>query len=99
MKQNDYNMHPKDCPKCKTEWEEKETIYEFFLNKYTDENKAIVAAANYGCTPDNPKHFGKDVIGIEIQGMYDGISYWECQKCNGTFDRLTMKEVKEKIND
>lgn len=89
-------MHPKECPKCKTEWEQKETIYEFFLNKYKDESKARETSEHYGCTPDRPKHFSKDVVGIEIQGMYDGISYWKCQKCNTTFDRWTMKE---KTND
>ncbi len=87
-------MYTKECPKCKIEWEEKETIYEFFLNKYSDEEKARAAAKNYGCTPERPKHFGKNVIGIEIQGMYDGVSFWECQGCKTTFDRFTMKEVK-----
>ena len=89
-------MHNKECPKCKIPWEEKETIYEFFLNKYQDEEKATSAAKNYGCTPESPKHFGKNVIGIEIQGMYDGISFWECQGCKTTFDRWTMKEVTSK---
>lgn len=86
-------MQGKNCPKCGIEWEEKETIYEFFLNKYQDEEKARKAARCYGCIPENPKHFGKNVIGIEIQGMYDGISFWECQSCGTTFDRWTMKEV------
>ena len=86
-------MHNKECPKCKILWEEKETIYEFFLNKYKDEDRARETANNYGCTPEKPKHFGKNVVGIEIQGMYDGISFWECQSCGTTFDRFTMKEV------
>ena len=89
-------MHNKECPKCKILWEEKETIYEFFLNKYKDEDRARETANNYGCTPEKPKHFGKNVVGIEIQGMYDGISFWECQSCGTTFDRRTMKEVQSK---
>ena len=89
-------MHNKECPKCKIPWEEKETIYEFFLNKYKDEEQARESANNYGCTPEKPKHFGKNVIGIEIQGMYDGISYWECQNCGTTFNRWTMCEVPSK---
>lgn len=95
-------MHDKKCPKCGIEWEEKETIYEFFLNKYQDEEKARETASCYGCTPEKPKHFGKNVIGVEIQGMYDGISYWECQKCGTTFNRWTMIEVpspKSKISE
>ena len=87
-------MHDKECPKCGIEWEQKETIYEFFLNKYKDEEKARDAARSYGCLPEKPKHFGKNVIGIEIQGMYDGVLFWECQSCKSTFNRFTMKEVK-----
>jgi hypothetical protein len=45
----------------------------------------------YGCTPKSPKHFGKNVIGIEIRGKYDGISYWECQVCKAMFNRWTME--------
>lgn len=92
-------MHNKECPKCGIEWEEKETIYEFFLNKYQDEEKARKTAECYGCTPENPKHFGKNVIGIEIQGMYDGISFWECQACKSTFDRFTMEEVTSNVDN
>ena len=83
-------------------WEEKETIYEFFLNKYGDEAKARETAGHYGCTVETPKHFSKNVVGIEIQGMYDGISFWECQKCGTTFNRWTMLEVpspKSKISE
>lgn len=87
-------MTPKQCPSCKEPWEETETIYEFFLNKYKDEEKALEAAKCYGCTPETPKHFGKNIIGIEIQGQYDGISYWKCQCCKTTFDRWTMEIVK-----
>lgn len=87
-------MHNKECPKCGAEWEEKESIYEFFLKKYGDESKARETALNYGCRPDRPKHFSKNVVGIEIQGMYDGISYWKCACCETTFDRWTMKETK-----
>lgn len=89
-------MHNKECPKCSIEWEEKETIYEFFLNKYQDDKKARETASAYGCTADKPKHFSKNVVGIEIQGMYDGISYWKCQNCKTTFDRWTMKETEIK---
>ena len=88
-------MHLDNCPKCGTPWKEKETIYEFFLNKYQDEEKARDAAKNYGCTPENPQHFSKDVIGIEVQGMYDGVSYWKCKQCETTFDRWTMNEITE----
>ena len=88
-------MHPKECPKCGTAWEEKETIYEFFLRRENgNEEEARKIAGYYGCTPENPKHFGKDIIGIEIQGEYDGVSRWKCLKCETEFDRWTLKEIK-----
>ena len=88
-------MHAKNCPKCGIAWEEERSIYEYFLEKYNDETQARKTAEMYGCTPEAPRHFGKNVVGIEVQGMYDGISFWECQSCKGTFDRWTMKEVKD----
>ena len=82
---------PKNCPSCNTEWEEKETIKEHFENQGYSTRKAVQTAAMYGCTPENPKHFGKNVVGIEIRGGYDGVSYWKCQVCETMFDRFTMK--------
>lgn len=87
-------MTPNNCPKCKTPWKEDETIFDFFLRKCGNEEKALKMAENYGCTLDSPQHFSKDVIGIEIQGGYDGVSLWKCKKCNSEFDRWTLKEVK-----
>ena len=87
-------MHAKNCPQCKIAWEEDETIYEFFLKKYEgDTIKAAETASCYGCTPDTPKHFSKNVIGVEISEKYDGVSYWECSNCKSIFDRWTMKLV------
>lgn len=86
---------PNKCPSCKTPWEEDITIYEYFLKEGKSKEEASKSAEMYGCTKEYPKSFGKDVIGIEVRGSYDGISYWECQKCKKLFDRWTMKEVKE----
>jgi len=32
------------------------------------------------------------LIGLEIQGGYDGISYWACPKCKVVWDRFTGKK-------
>ena len=80
---------PKTCPNCNTPWEEKETIYDHFRGKGYSKEAAAESAESYGCTKGNPKHFGKDVMGIETDN-YDGVSYWACQKCEATFDRWTM---------
>jgi len=87
-------MNPELCPECKTPWKEAISIYEHFLKTNT-KGKATEIAGMFGCTKENPLAFGKDVIGIEIQGGYDGVSFWECQKCGSIFDRWTMKKVKD----
>jgi hypothetical protein len=33
-------------------------------------------------------HFSR-LIGIEIQGGYDGVSYWKCPDCGATWNRFT----------
>jgi predicted RNA-binding Zn-ribbon protein involved in translation (DUF1610 family) len=38
-----------------------------------------------------PYRFSR-VIGVEIQGMYDGVSYWKCPDCGKTWNRWTGKE-------
>ena len=96
--------HPSHCPKCNVSWYEDITIYEHFLDVYkrrgvppsyradgiTDAEAAARRSAEmYGCTPDNPKHFGINVVGIEDRDKYDGVSYWKCECCNVVVDRFT----------
>lgn len=33
------------------------------------------------------------MMGIEIQGGYDGVSYWACPNCKVVWDRFTGKEM------
>ena len=80
------------CPKCNEQWEEEETIYEYFIKKGYSKERASESAEMYGCTNDKPLHFWKNVVGIEST-KYDGITRWKCQKCNTVFDRFTMKEI------
>ncbi len=37
-------------------------------------------------------HFSR-LIGIEIQGEYDGVSYWECPDCHMRWDRWTGEKI------
>lgn len=79
-------MHGKNCPSCNTDWEEEETITQHFERQGYSHSHAVQTAAMYGCTPKSPKHFGKNVVAIEIQGKYDGVSYWKCTECETDFD-------------
>lgn len=87
------------CPHCGTAWREEKSIYEHFLEKYGNEEEARKSASSYGCTEDNPKHFGKNVIGVQVLG-YDRVCYWRCTCCNSCFDRFTDERFDEsEVND
>lgn len=90
-------MNPPKCPECGAPWKDSDSIYQHFLNKYGDKKLAAESASLYGCTKNTPKFFSKNVIGIEITDKYDGVSYWECQKCKSIFDRWTLKKVDTEI--
>jgi hypothetical protein len=42
-------------------------------------------------TPEG-NHYSR-LVGIEIRGGYDGVSYWECPDCHTRWDRWTGVEV------
>ena len=88
-------INEKQCPKCHITWEHEETIYQYFIREGYSEEKARESAANYGCTPETPQHFGKNVIGIENPDEYDGIGYWLCTECETLFDRFTGEEIND----
>jgi len=47
-----------------------------------------------GHYPKGSTHYSR-LIGIEIQGGYDGISYWKCPDCKAQWDRFTGERVEE----
>lgn len=48
--------------------------------------------------PKGSTHYSR-LIGVEIRGGYDGVSYWECPDCHTRWDRFTgEKIVKERNN-
>lgn len=66
----------------------------FYKNKTDKEIEK--SAAMYGWSKENPKRFS-NIIGIDIRGKYDGVSYWKCPGCNTTWNRWTGEE--EEIRD
>jgi len=89
------------CPSCKITWEDDVEIPKKLMLLYSEEystvEKAEKTATSYGWTESNGKKFGVNVVGIEIWGGYDGVSYWRCKKCETIFDALTMKPHKGKL--
>lgn len=73
------------CPCGKVPWEREESIYQTFINKGYDEDAARDTAEMYGCTKDNPKHFGINHVSLEYSGIYDGALGVSCDACNKVF--------------
>lgn len=89
-----------ECPECKCNWNDGD-IYEVLRSKpsyndKTDEEVKKIANDYYGWSEESPKHFSR-LIGIEILGEYDGISYWKCPECNNLWNRFTGKLVDKEI--
>lgn len=92
-------MNYTECPHCGITWEGDE-IPEGLMTtgNYTIEGAREVAAEFYGWTPENKSKFSINMVGIETPG-YDGVSFWQCQKCKSLVNRFTgvilVKPVKE----
>jgi hypothetical protein len=35
----------------------------------------------------------KEIIGVEIRGVYDGVLYWECGVCNHAWNRWPVEHA------
>lgn len=77
-------MDPKNCPKCNKNLEGQD-IFEFFFERYQDEERALSAAKMYGWTKENPCCFRL------VIGMYsledDKTTHWKCPECDHTWER------------
>ncbi len=84
--------HAPRCPACGITWlgqEIPDGLMAHNPDRYPTRDEAERVAGFYGWTPDNHRKFGINVIGMEIQGQYDGVSYWKCTNCESWVDRFT----------
>lgn len=85
-----------NCPKCGKSWDggsilelfksQREAGYEH-VKGMTDKELEDRMKEWYA-----PPYRYSNLLGIEIQGGYDGISYWQCPYCKTMWDRFTGKE-------
>jgi Zn-finger nucleic acid-binding protein len=90
MKYPRFNDNLLQCPICNGNWDGGD-IAEYLFNRgdnITIEEAEKDAAKYYGWSKDNRLRFRK-VIGIEIQGEYDGVSFWQCPHCRSEWNRFT----------
>lgn len=43
--------------------------------------------------PEHQEHYGGEThysraVGIEVRGVYDGVLFWQCPDCHGTWHRF-----------
>ena len=86
--------HNGNCPFCKCSWDGG-TLFDSIRKSphyvdLTDEQIKNKCIEYWG---DSDKRLSK-LIGIEVQGKYDGISYWKCPDCETYWDRWTNEIVK-----
>jgi hypothetical protein len=48
--------------------------------------------------PPGSTHF-KRTIGVEIQGVYDGVLFYKCPDCNGRWHRWSMETWPQRYRD
>jgi hypothetical protein len=76
------------CPACSASWDAGAIFdalrpQEWCSDKSDDELRDYINKYYEGST----KHFSR-LIGIEIQGLYDGVIMWECPDCKTRWDRF-----------
>jgi hypothetical protein len=90
----------KNCPICNYKWQSDKNIYEELRDrpayKHMTDEQVEEIAKQYLHTKDNPKYF-KKLIGVEIQGEYDGISRWMCPECKSEWNRFTEELIHQEV--
>lgn len=74
------------CPNCNSNWDAG-SIFDTLrrqecFSDLSDVELADKVAESYG---DRAGHFSR-LIGIEIEGRYDGVSLWQCPDCQHTWN-------------
>lgn len=98
-----FDAEQKNCPECGVEWREEKNVLQSlqklaaegdpYWARFSEED-LVEAGADYGHTPETPRHFGTgNFLGIENPYVYDGVSVWQCQVCKTGWDRFTGKQM------
>jgi hypothetical protein len=92
--------HYGNCPVCGKSWnggliadafKEARAKGDAYWRDKTDEEIDKTVKESYG----EPYSWSR-LIGVQVWGGYDGISFWQCPDCKTEWDRFTGKKVKKK---
>lgn len=86
------------CPECGAQWQG-DLIVDTF-KAYRDAGKEFYAGkTDEEIEADVIRFYGgldrrwSNLIGVEVQGKYDGVSEWLCPDCGSKWDRFTNKKL------
>lgn len=87
------------CPVCGFDFKG-ESIVEAFKKQRDEGSKWLAGKTDeeiekYVHERYSPPYCFSKIMGIEIQGKYDGVSYWQCTNCNTYWDRWTGEQFTE----
>jgi len=103
-----FNTNQKNCPECKVQWRNDDSITEHFMKAKKDsthkqhesyknktDEEILKVGAMYGCIPGKPQYFGENMMMIEYQGLYDGALLVKCTSCETSWGRFSgIKDIK-----
>ncbi len=85
------------CPECGSSWDGGD-IAQTYIKKRDEgepyfQGKSDQDIIDYVNSSYSPPYKWSRLIGIEIQGHYDGISRWMCPDCKTEWDRFTGDKI------
>jgi len=93
--------HYGTCPECGSNWDGG-SILDTFIKQREEGSKHWQGKSDEDIKESilnsySEPHRWSRLIGVEVRGRYDGISYWECPDCKTMWDRFTGKKVEHEI--
>lgn len=90
-------MRHDTCPWCHTSLQGEPIAAEHQAHKDDCDDQKARYNGNCYCRPwGDATHFRRE-IGIEVQGVYDGVLYWRCPDCDRAWERDFGTDVRLKL--
>jgi hypothetical protein len=81
-----------NCPECNSSWDGGD-IFETLRPQKWCENMSDDELREDVHKHYAPPHRFSRLVGVEVRGGYDGVSFWECPDCKARWDRFTQRKV------
>jgi hypothetical protein len=92
--ENGWRTSEETCPHCGVSLQG-EPVPEHYLIHDSDCTSEQTGVRCFCLPYGKVTHFGRK-IGIEVQGVYDGVLYWQCPDCGGKWHRWDNPEMRQR---